>query len=199
MNDPSVVDPDMVVHHEFANGEHGRKADYDKIPDGSELFIQWMGLFSRTIISLHPGRLPDALVGVANGGNRIAQTAAYLLGSGVTALTTEKTNENTVRLDGESLAKLAEIGIKYALIVDDVGTTGGTMLTAAQDLQEHGVTFVKALNGHQRTASLPRLRAADVEYDAMMVDTSLPTFTEEQCKTLPNGYCAKKVRLVRHK
>ncbi len=124
---------------------------------------------------------------------------AHLLGDDVVALTTEKVDAKTVRLDDAARKVIATGIVKYALTVEDVGTTGGTTVSAVADLQEMGVGFIESINGHQRNASLPRLEAAGVPHKAMILDTSLPTFTPEACNTDPAGYCAQGILLIPHK
>lgn len=197
MTDPiQVVDPEGVRHHEFVSGNHGRKLDYDKIKTGTDLYIDWVALYARTILELYPHRKPDALVGIANGANRLSLNIAHLLGGGVLGLTTEKVDAKTVKLDDNAREAVASGAVKYAVTVEDVGTTGGTTLTALMDLREVGVLRVESTNGHQRNASLPRLDDARVPYEAMILDTSLPTFTPEKCEA--EGYCAQGVLLIPH-
>lgn len=198
LNDPvGVLDPEGVVHHEFVKGEHGRKLDFDKIETDSDFYIDWVSVFARTIRARYEDRLPDAVVGIANGANRLSRSVGHLLGKSVLTLTTVKLEDETVRLDQEALEAIASGNIKFALEVEDVGTTGSTMATVADHLREVGVNRVEAITTWQRSLWLPKLDVRSVLYGSMIVEP-LPNFSPEACRTSPDGFCAQGVRLIEY-
>lgn len=198
LTDPvGVLDPEGVVHHEFVSGNHGRKLDFDKIETDSDFYIDWVSIYARAVRATYSRRLPDALVGIANGANRISKSVAHLLGIRVLGLTTEKVDAKTVTLDEEAREALASRDIRFVLTIEDVGTTGSTSSTVIPDLREVGVARIDSINFWQRNASLPRLQGMRIPHTAVILDP-LPMFSPETCPTDPEGYCAKGVPLVSH-
>lgn len=196
--DPTgVLDPEGEYHHEFVSGNHGRKLDFDKIVEGTDFYIHWVSIYARAIRALYPNRLPDALVGIANGANRLARDIAPLLGGKVLGLTTEKVDSKTVQLDDEATETIlgSEEAISFVLTVEDVGTTGSTTATAINDLREVGVRRVEAVNFWQRNPSLPKLDDLRVPYSAVIPEV-LPMFSPEACPV--EGLCAQGVPLIPH-
>lgn len=193
-----VVDPEGVQHHEFVDGGHGRKVDYDKIKTNTRLFDEWMELYARFIAELYADRRPAALLGMANGANRISSRVATILGGGIVGLTTEKVDKKTVRVDESSRACISSLAIDFVLTVEDMGTTGSTTATAVLDLRSLGVVDIEATNTHQRNPTLPRLDELGITYHSMIVDDSLPTYQPDECATLPDGYCRQGVLLIPH-
>ena len=133
-----VLDPDGVVHHEFVSGNHGQKLDFDKIETDSDFYIDWVAIYARTIRARYKNRLPDALVGIANGANRLSESVSQLLGKKVLGLTTDKMDAKTVRLDDEALEAIEQNDVRFTLTIEDVGTTGSTTATAVDHLRVVG-------------------------------------------------------------
>src|SRR3990167_3764386 len=130
--DPTeVLDPEGVVHHEFVSGAHGRKLDFDKIEEGTDMYIEWVSVYARAVKSMYPRRRPDALVGIANGANRLSRDVGYLLS--IPGLETQKVDSKTVELNNSALEMIETGDIGFALTIEDVGTTGGTTSTAVKD------------------------------------------------------------------
>jgi hypoxanthine phosphoribosyltransferase len=194
-----ILDPDGLMHHEFANGEHGRKLDLDKIilPRDNDIYINLVSVYARAIHARYKDNMPDALVGVANGANRLAVSMAPLLGKQILGLTTEKINEKTVKLSPQAFDLIADRQIKFALIIEDVGTTGGTIVSAAEDLIEFGVQRIEAMTAWQRKPILSRLVEAGITHSSVIVEP-LSTYSPTQCLILPEGYCARNVPLISH-
>jgi len=189
LTDPvGIMDPEGI-HHELASGCHGRKLDFDKIETGSDLYLQWVSLYARFIESQYRNQLPDALVGIASGANRLSEDVAPLLGRSVLGLTTVKIDSNEVTLSEESRAAIKKHGVNFALLVEDVGTTGGTMSTVAQPLTEVGVKRIEAVMTWRRAPELRRLDERGIPHKSMIYEP-LPMFTKEECETSPYGYCA---------
>jgi orotate phosphoribosyltransferase len=192
-----VLDPEGVVHHEFVNGNHGRKLDFDKIPTDSDFYIDWVSIYARIIRARYQDRLPDALVGIANGANRLSESVSHLLGKRVLGLTTVKMDAKTVRLDDEALEAVGSGKVRFALTIEDVGTTGSTTATAIDHLREVGIQRIEAITTWQRNPTLPRLDTLRVPYSAMIPE-SLPMFSAEDCVSNPQGFCAQEVPLITH-
>lgn len=198
LTDPvGVLDPEGVVHHEFVSGNHGRKLDFDKILTDSDFYIEWVSVYARAIRAAYSDRLPDALVGIANGANRLSESVAHLLGGKVLGLTTEKVDAKTVKLDDEARDAIQSGNVRFALTIEDVGTTGGTTSTAVVDLREAGVGRIESVNFWQRNGTLPRLDDLRIPYSAVILDP-LPMFSPEDCPVVEGGYCREGVELIPH-
>jgi hypoxanthine phosphoribosyltransferase len=189
-----VLDPEDL-HHEFVSGNHGRKLAFDKIEEGTDMFIHWMSVYARAVREMYPTRRPDVVVGIANGANRVARHVGSLIG--VQALETVKLNAKTVVLNDEALAYLDDNEVRFALITEDVGTTGNTSMTAANHLRELGVRRIEVVNGWQRNPSLSVFEENRLPYQAV-VNHPLPMFSAEACASDPAGYCAQGVDLIEH-
>ena len=189
-----VLDPD-TLHHEFVSKNHGRKLDYDKIDSSTDFYIEWVAIYARALLQIYPTRPPDALVGIANGANRLARSVGNLLG--ILALETTKVDEKTVALNEDAIVEIDDNNVKFAVTIEDVGTTGGTTCTAVEDLHRVGVPRVESVNFHQRNLVLPRLETARTPHYAVIRE-QLPMFSPEECLNNPDGYCAQGKELVRH-
>lgn len=198
MSDPvQVLDPEGIVHHEFVSGNHGRKLDFDKIKTDSDFYIEWVSIYARAIRAIYKYRLPDALVGIANGANRLAESVAPLLGKKVLGLTTVKLDAKTVALDEQSLNLIEQEDIRFALTIEDVGTTGSTTATAINHLRYMGVRRIEAITTWQRNPTLPKLDDLRIPYNSVIPE-SLPMFSPEECRENPEGFCYQGVQLIEH-
>lgn len=192
-----VLDPENV-HHEFVKGNHGRKLDFDKIPDDSDFYLEWVSIYGRAIRALYPKRMPDAFVGIAGGANRLSVSLAGLFGNRIVGLTTDKLDPKTVRLSDAALATIEDNDIRFALTVEDVGTTGSTTATAVNDLKKVGVRRIESINGWQRNPTLPMLDNLRVPYSAVIYEP-LPMYSPEDCLSQPDGFCYRGIDLIEHK
>lgn len=185
--DAGILDPEGV-HHEFARGTHGRKLDFDLIAEDTALYKDWVALSAAAIRSR---RMPFAVLGIANGTNRLARDVARKLD--VMVLYTRKVSAREVALTKESLAELAN-STKRGLVIaiEDVGTTGGTAYTGIHSLLEAGIEEVEGQFTWKRTDELPAFSEAGLTYQAL-IDEPLPTYTAEQC-----SYCAQGWKLIPH-
>ena len=181
------------THHEFANGGHGRKLDFDVIPSDSSLYEEWVRVNAYAITKQNLPVL--AVLGVANGTNRLAHDIGLRLG--VKSLQTEKVSSRSVRLTEASrqwlINKVGENGLVIA--VEDVGTTGGTALTALEDVLRVGAFAVEGLFTWQRTSSLSAFDAAKLAYRAV-IHEPLDTYDPAVCTA--EGYCAQGWVLIPH-
>lgn len=186
-----VLDLDGT-HHEFAYGTHGKKLDFDLITDDHPLYPDWIDAVASELDS-QPA-LPRAVLGIANGTNRLARDVTTVLG--ITALYTRKVSPREVTITEASRAQLSSLDLGGRITaLEDVGTTGGTTLTGLQSLQEAGATNVDALISWQRTERLSALAAAGIVYSSIVYEP-LPTYTPEQCAAV--GYCAQGWELIAH-
>lgn len=184
-----ILDPEGI-HHEFVSGAHGRKLDFDRIPEDDPLYAEWVALNVQAIRM--SGSLALAIAGVANGTNRLARDVGSILG--VEPLLTRKVSSREVQLTPNARSWLAGRALEGTVFVlEDVGTTGNTALTAAEDARIVGAHQIQGLFTWQRTASLPAFEAAGVPYRAIIREP-LPTFTPEMCQA--EGYCAQGWQLI---
>ena len=196
LTDPvGVLDPESQ-HHQFASlVNHGRKLDMDKIETGTELFWQWVDTYSQWMKEVYRGRRPDALVGIANGANRLATTMAATVGA--IGLETYKKDSKTVGLTPAARAAIQYSGIRFVVLTEDVGTTGGTTSSVVPELREIGVERIEAAHTWIRNPMLKTLESERIPYGAA-IHEPLPTFSEEDCRTLPEGFCNQGVLLIPH-
>lgn len=188
-----VLDPERV-HHEFGQGLHGRKVDFDKIDEERDgIFSEWVNINVEFIEAEYPQR-PDALVGVANGTNRLAEKAAEEIGGGILFLATEKNQQSKPVLTDEAKMQIKEIGPEFALIDEDVGTVGTNSLSAAKSVLEAGVTRAEVLNTWQRSETLELLDEAGIAYRSIIKHV-LPSYTPEECRG-EGGLCGAGWELV---
>jgi ribose-phosphate pyrophosphokinase len=90
-----------------------------------------------------------------------AQACAKLLGAEVDHLVKRRVAPEVVEIQTHEL----DVKDKRVLIVDDIISTGGTMMAAAQELKRQGATWVSAACTHGLFApgALDKLRAAGLE------------------------------------
>ena len=193
--DSGIVDGEGV-HHVFSQGLHGQKIDFDLIEDDSELYDNWVELTAE-FIKQNYANLPDTVVGVANGTNRLAASVAKALGGDTAALVTIKPegSRNQPVLTGESIKKIQEIKPKSALILEDVGTRGTNSASVYRSLKEAGVDSLEVLNTWQRSEKLVLLDEEGAEYKAVIKDI-LTNYTSEECQK--TGFCSKGWKLLGH-
>lgn len=179
------------VHHVFSQGLHGRKIDFDLIPDDSELFQLWVEVTAEFIRNNY-SKLPQAVVGVANGTNRLAMEVADKLG--VKALITVKPEgvRNQPVLTEEAKKLLSEIKPESLVILEDVGTRGTNSASVSKSLKEEGFDNFEVINTWQRSESLPLLDEINVPYKAVIKEV-LISYKPEEC-----DYCKKGWELLGH-
>ncbi|HET7673749.1 MAG TPA: hypothetical protein VFK11_04545 [Candidatus Saccharimonadales bacterium] len=179
------------VHHVFSQGLHGRKIDFDLIPDDSELFNQWVDV-TADFIRENYDVLPDAVIGVANGTNRLAFAVADKLGvAGLDTLKPEGSRNQPVLTD-ESISRLKEIKPKSAVILEDVGTTGTNSSSVSRSMRELGFDNFEVINTWQRSESLKLLDEMNVPYKSVIKEV-LISYKPEECE-----YCAKGWEILGH-
>jgi len=197
LTDPvGVLDPPNQ-HHQFASKvNHGRKLDFDKIEEETDFYDQWTTTYAQWIAEMYPGdERPDALLGVANGANRLARTIAPSLG--ILGLETLKVDSKTVTLDSVARLAIQETAPDFVLVIEDVGTTGGTTSTAVADLEKLGVAKIEVAHTWIRNPELKKLEEIGLTYSAV-IHEPLPTFSEDDCRNLAEGFCNQRVLLIPH-
>ncbi len=190
----SIIDS-PGVHHEFSRGMHGRKIDFDKISDESQLYQDWLAITEGTLRERY-SPLPEVIVGVANGTNRVSRDLARRLG--IVGLETYKPEKDprTILLSMHAMNIIRAMRLRRLVVIEDVGTTGSNSVQpalAARD-QLH-VPDVSVLLTWQRRSHLELLDGADIPYGAIINDEQ-PTYSPEECAS--DGYCAAGWQLIPH-
>ena len=203
--DENILDP-AGVHHEFNAGGHGRKLDFDLIPtyaatsrsEFSPLYANWLQVTTGFIQTEFP-ELPQVILGVANGTNRVAkdvalrlnrETGAHVLGY---ATVKDEANDRVLWLPRRVEDKLSKTAPELVVVVEDVGTTGSQSVQIAEQALGAGAQKVVVVPTWQRQDSLWRLDEVDIEYRAIIHET-LPTYTAEECAR--TGFCAQGWELI---
>ncbi|MDB5168862.1 MAG: hypothetical protein JWO41_218 [Candidatus Saccharibacteria bacterium] len=179
------------IHSEFVSGMHGQKVDFDKLGDQDELYGDWVDVNADYIEEQFP-RLPEYILGVANGTNRVVHSVARRMNGRVVALESRKDKDNDKVLylppNVEKIITLTRPAL--VAVVEDVGTTGSNSVQVAVAAKEAGAGEVIVVTTWKRRPQLERLEEAGIEYMAI-IDHPLPTFTPEDCETQPDGFCAR--------
>ena len=184
------------VHYELASGLHGRKLEFDKVIDGSELFDQTVQITAERIRRLYNpnryGRL--ALIGVANGANRFIDPIAEELG--LPGYKTQKDENLSLLLTAEAQDFVDSDGYDSIVVFDDVGTQGTNSSMVAKEIwRVRPKAKVFVLNEAQRSPTLPLLTAIGVPYDHVLY-WPLPSFSPQDCHANPEGYCRRGWEIV---
>lgn len=183
-----VLDPE-AVHHEFVSGMHGRKLDFDTIPIGSPLYVEWINVATNFISSEFP-QLPQIIMGVANGTNRVALDIARRFDGQVVGAASEKDSQSSKVLKLSPLAGrlVSALEPELVVVIEDVGTTGSNSAQVARHCLESGAQSVEVVTTWQRRPQLEKLEEAGIPYRAIINET-LPIFTPEECTD--TGYCSQ--------
>lgn len=180
----AVLDPEDC-HHEFVSGLHGRKLDFDKIQTGSKLYDQWIDTYVSYITQQYDS-LPDVVIGVANGANRLAVSLAAQLGGGVVGLMSEKTADGAIIFNKSVVDYIQNVQPRFVLIVEDVGTTGGSSAKAAKAAKDLGAIKVAVLNTWQRADTLDALQQEGISH-AALITKILPAYSADSCDLCKDG------------
>lgn len=186
-----VLDPEGV-HSEFVTGMHGQKLDFDNVDEKTDaLYHKWIDV-NEAFIRQEYDPVPEMLLGVANGTNRVSIDTARRFGGEMLGLESRKNPENSKVLHLTALALKVIGALKPALlvVVEDVGTTGSNSVQVAVQAREAGAKAVEVVTTWKRRQRLERLEEVGIPYRAI-IDEPLPTFTPEECATDPNGFHAR--------
>ncbi len=175
------------THHEFVSGMHGQKLDFDIIKNEDPLYQEWITATANFI--RRELRLPEVIIGVANGTNRVALDVARRFNGDVLGLVSEKDQQNSkiLRLSSAAERVFGLMRPEFVVVKEDVGTTGSNSVQVATQALEAGAQHVLVLATWKRRAQLERLDEAGIDY-AAMIDEPLTTYTPEECTA--EGFCA---------
>lgn len=191
----AILDSDVIdgedIHHEFVTGMHGRKIDMDKILTASPLYEQWVDVLVQ-YISENYDTQPNAIIGVANGANRLAVSVAAKLENRPFGLMTDKETPKSVRFSTSAADVISSYKPDFALFLEDVGTSGTTSLTGVEKALALGAQRAEVLNTWQRNKKLAKLEEAGVPYQSVIFEP-LPSFPPDDC-----DYCKAGVEFVPH-
>ena len=185
-----AIDP-VGVHHEFREGAHGRKIDFDAVNDSTELLKEWASEVAQYIASNYQP-LPQLIVSVANGANKvvpmIAAGVAGLTGESLEYILTNKL-DGSLQISKEDKIRAESLRSAKALVIDDVGTTGSNSVSVCHLLMDLGVKDVEVLYTWQRTEALTRLADTKIPHRSMIVDyTSVQTYDPNNCQHCHDGW-----------
>jgi len=176
-------------HSEFVDGMHGQKLDFDNIDEAIDpLYGEWIDVNQDFIEqAYHP--LPEIIIGVANGANRVALDTARRFNGEVIGLTSVKEPENSKIIYLSRLAKRAitKIVPRLVVVIEDVSTTGSSSVQVAIAARDAGAKKVEVLTTWKRRERLEHLDEAEIPYNAI-IDEPMPTYTPKECQEL--GFCA---------
>jgi hypothetical protein len=182
------------IHHEFSKGMHGQKLDFDVIPDNYPLYREWIDVAASYISDSFP-RLPQVIVGVANGTNRVALDTARKFDGRVFGAVSEKDKQNSKILYLASMTGRLIRAMKpeFVVVIEDVGTTGSNAVQVARQVLEAGAQSVEVINTWQRRPQLELLDEAGIPHRAI-INEPLPTYSPEDCAT--RGFCSDSWKLI---
>ena len=183
-----VLDPEGT-HHEFNGGMHGQKLDFDNIDERGRLYSQWIEVTTSFIAEKFP-KLPEVIIGVANGTNRVALDTARSFDGDVIGLKSVKVREDSKQLYIPTLAARIIAGIEPDLVVviEDVGTTGGSSVQVAKKALDLGASAVEVVTTWKRREHLEKLDEANIPHHAI-IDEPLPTYEPVACQRDEDGFC----------
>jgi orotate phosphoribosyltransferase len=183
-----VLDPEGT-HHEFVSGMHGRKLDFDTVETGSPLYDEWINVAAGFIAEEFPD-LPEVILGVANGTNRVALDTARKFDGQVFGAVSEKDSQDSkvLRLGAAAGKLIMCMKPELVVVIEDVGTTGSNSVQVARHALEAGAKQVEVVTTWQRREVLERLVDAGIPYRAI-INEPLTTYPPEECKG--TGFCAQ--------
>ncbi len=189
LSETGVFDPEGV-HHEFCQGLHGPKVDLDNVEEGTDLYAEWVERKAEFITGKYPRELlaRTALVGVANGTNRIARDVAETI-SGAAAVETVKNGDGLPVLNEEAVEQLQSTDPLIALVLEDVFTRGTNSSSVVASVMKHRpqrLQRVEAIATVQR--GIPeRLVVLGVPYFAL-IKKLMKDYMPDECRR--RAYCA---------
>ncbi|HUP26521.1 MAG TPA: hypothetical protein VM124_02650 [Candidatus Limnocylindrales bacterium] len=187
------------THHEFNQGLHGRKIDFDAVKEGTRLYEEWVDVTAADLASRYSkselGRA--VLVGVANGTNRLARDTALALGGGLLALETVKIEKGNIQLSQEAIRMLMAVNPSLVIITEDIatrGTNGSSVVLSTHANRPPGLEEIIVSHTIQR--GMPeRLAELGIEYHSLITKL-LPNYRPEVCRA--KGYCADGWDLIKY-
>jgi orotate phosphoribosyltransferase-like protein len=182
-----VLDPEGV-HHEFRSGLHGQKLNFEKVGTSGPFYEEWVHRAADFLAKDFP-RLPDAVLGVADGTNQLALDVAKRLGSEVTGLVSRKNefDKNTLMLSESAERFISQHESELLIVLEDVGTTGSNSVQVAGAGLWAGAKQVEVVVTWQRRPSLERLDGAGIPYRAL-IHEDLPGYDPDDCRFCEQGW-----------
>jgi orotate phosphoribosyltransferase len=174
------------VHHEFASGLHGQKLDFDKIEETDPMYARWIDV-NADFIQATFNRLPEIIIGVANGTNRVALDTARRFNGETVGLVTNKDEHKRIYLGDFSRRVISSMKPNLVVVVEDVGTAGTNSVQAATAVQAAGAKNTAVVITWKRRAKLERLEEAGIEY-LPIIDEELTSYAPDDCRD--HGFCA---------
>lgn len=196
MAEPNVMDGEDV-HHELAGGGHGRKLSLKEIPEESQTYNHLIKTEAGAITALYD-TLPNVIIGMANSANRIARDASEELDGSVEQVVTEKNRFGHVIPTYAGRVLLRRLKPDFALVVEDVGTTGRTVAKFIEKLEiKYSIPRIEVLFTWQRQPTLTILQRRRIAHNAI-IDTELKTYySAKECLEDKEGYCHNNIRLIK--
>lgn len=182
-----ALDP-KGIHHEFVSGMHGQKLDFDLIGHKDPLYSEWTEVAADFIKQEFP-ELPEIILGVANGTNRVALDTARRFDGAVHGAVSEKDKDNskTLRLTHVANKLIRALNPELVIVLEDVGTTGSNSVQVARGALAAGAQDVEVVTTWKRRERLERLEESGISYRAI-IDEALTTYSPEECQT--EGFCS---------
>ncbi len=186
----------MGVHYGFSSGMHGRKLDFGVINDGTPLYKEWINNSASFIEEQFPN-LPEVIIGVAYGTNRVALDVAREFNGRIYGAVSEKNPLNSKELFlSKAAGKLiSAMKPEFVVVIEDVGTTGSNAVQVAKQVINSGAQEVNVVTTWQRRPNLERLEEAGIPYHSI-INEPLITYEEEEC--ISSGYCAQNWKFIPH-
>jgi len=137
--------------------------------------LEAAGLFVRHFEALLDGELsvvsPDA--GGVKRADRFRTLLARATGKEIAGAFMEKYRSRGI-VSGEAF--VGDVEGRAAIVIDDLISTGGTMLRAARACREHGATAVYAVATHGLFTGEAAAAVADAAFDGIVVTNTVPPF-----------------------
>jgi len=185
------------VHHEFNQGLHGIKIDFDSALEGTALYDEWVAVTAADLDLRYSKSLLGraVLIGVANGTNRLARHVATALDCGAVALETQKLDKGIIKLTPDSIAALHDIDPELAIITEDIATRGTNGASVVLSTLLHAPPSLRRVEvSHTVERGVPeKLLELSVPYHSLII-RAMQNYTPEECYN--NGYCAAGWKLI---
>ena len=182
------------THQEFVSGLHGQKLDFDLIDSKDPLYEEWIDVTARFIRQEYAA-LPEVIVGVANGANRVALDTARKFNGQVFGAVSEKEEPRSkaIRLTNLTARLISALRPALAIVVEDVSTTGSNSVQVARQVKLAGAKSVEVVTTLQRSPRLEILHESGIVYRAI-IQENLPSYEPDDCRD--KGFCADNWELI---
>lgn len=191
-----IFDP-VDYHHEFSQGLHGRKIDFDRIVEGTDLYDEWVDLTAESLALRIPKSFMrhTVLVGVAKRTNPFVHDVAEVISDGVHAIETAKNEMRQPVLTEAAVEALHDIDPVIAIVCEDVitkGTNSSSVALSVHQNRQHRLRVIEVVGTVQR--GIPeRLVTINISYHAL-IKRLMRDFQPDDCRE--RGYCAEGSKLI---